>query len=192
MNKYEIRTNQKKEAIIQSALELFRGKGYTNVSINELAASSGVSSVSIYNYFGSKEGLVKECARILMRETTQAVEKLMNEGIGFKEKLIQAVALCAEMPNKLMEDYFSTEAIDDQVFVELFSKSTGEIRMDILGAFIESGREEGAIDASISTETILGFLQAVGSMQSQWGTASEYKSKASELYKLVLYGLIGR
>ncbi|KRE97743.1 TetR family transcriptional regulator [Paenibacillus sp. Soil766] len=192
MNKYEIRTNQKKEAIIQSALELFREKGYTSVSINELAAASGVSSVSIYNYFGSKEGLVKECVRILLRETTQAVERLLNEGIGFKEKLMQAVALCTEMPNKRMEHYFSKEAIDDQVFVELFSKSTSEIRMDILGAFIESGREEGAIDASISTETVLEFLQAVGCMQNQWGTASEYRSKVGELYKLMLYGLIGR
>jgi len=28
----------------------------------EIAELSGVSSVSIYNYFYSKEGLVKECA----------------------------------------------------------------------------------------------------------------------------------
>lgn len=191
MNKYEIRTQKKKEAIIQSALVLYREKGYTNVSINELAAASGVSTVSIYNYFGSKEGLVKECMRIMMREATQAVELLMNEGTGFKDKLMQAVALCAEMPNKLLDHYFSKEAIDDKVFVELFNESAGEIRMDILGAFIESGREEGAIDASISTETVLAFLQAIASAQNQWKTASEYQAKANELYKLMLYGLIG-
>ncbi|MHA6481677.1 TetR/AcrR family transcriptional regulator [Paenibacillus sp. strain BS8-2] len=192
MNKYEIRTKKKKEAIIQSALELFREKGYRNVSINELAATSGVSTVSIYNYFGSKEGLVKECARILMRDTIQAVERLLSDGIGFKEKLVQAVALCAEMPNQLMEHYFSKEAIDDQMFVELFNKSASEIRVDILRAFIESGREEGAIDNSISTETVLEFLHAIAGIQEQWGTASEYQVKASELYRLMLYGIIGR
>lgn len=192
MSKYEIRTNQKKEAIIQSALELFREKGYTNVSINELSATSGVSSVSIYNYFGSKEGVVKECVRILMRETTQAVDRLMNEGVSFKEKLMQAVALCADMPNQLLEHYFSKEAIDDKVFVQLFSESASEIRMDILSAFIESGREEGAIDPSISTDTVLEFLHAMAGIQDQWGTASEYKAKAAQLYKLMLYGLIGR
>ncbi len=192
MNKYEIRTQRKKEAIIQAALKLFRDKGYTNVSINELAAASGVSSVSIYNYFGSKEGLVKECARILMRETTQAVESLLSEGIGFKEKLLQAVTLCAEMPNKLLEHDFSPEAINDKVFLELFSESASDVRREILGAFIESGRQEGAIDASISTETVLEFLQAIAGMQTQWAMASEYQTKIGEVHKLMLYGLIGR
>lgn len=192
MNKYEIRTQRKREAIIQAALKLFREKGYTNVSINELAAASGVSSVSIYNYFGNKEGLVKECARILMRETTQAVESLLGEGIGFKEKLLQAVTLCAEMPNKLLEHDFSPEAINDKVFLELFSESASEVRREILGAFIESGRQEGAIDASISTETVLEFLQAIAGMQTQWAMASEYQTKIGEVHKLMLYGLIGR
>jgi len=192
VNKYEIRTQRKREAIIQAALKLFREKGYTNVSINELAAASGVSSVSIYNYFGNKEGLVKECARILMRETTQAVESLLGEGIGFKEKLLQAVTLCAEMPNKLLEHDFSPEAINDKVFLELFSESASEVRREILGAFIESGRQEGAIDASISTETVLEFLQAIAGMQTQWAMASEYQTKIGEVHKLMLYGLIGR
>ena len=192
VNKYEIRTQRKKEAIMRAALELFREKGYTNVSINELAASSGVSTVSIYNYFGSMEGLAKECARILTLETTQTVKRLLNEGIGFKEKLLQAVELCSEMPNELLERYFSKEAIDDKVFVELLHASANEIRLDILEAFIESGKREGAIDASISTETVLEFLGAVGSILSRWGTASEHQAKAGELYKLMLYGLIGR
>ncbi|QHT58615.1 TetR/AcrR family transcriptional regulator [Paenibacillus lycopersici] len=192
MNKYEARTNKKKDAIIQSALELFREKGYTNVSINELAATSGVSSVSIYNYFGNKEGLVKECMRILIRETTQAVECLMKEEVGFKDKLLRAVALCAEMPNQLLDRYFSKEAIDDKVFIQLFSESAKEIRMDILSVFIESGREEGSIDSSISTETVLEYLQAIAGIQDQWGTASEFRTKADELYKLMLYGLIGQ
>ena len=192
VNKYEIRTQRKKEAIMRAALELFREKGYTNVSINELAASSGVSTVSIYNYIGSNEGLAKECARILTLETTQTVKRLLNEGIGFKEKLLQAVELCSEMPNELLERYFSKEAIDDKVFVELLHASANEIRLDILEAFIESGKREGAIDASISTETVLEFLGAVGSILSRWGTASEHQAKAGELYKLMLYGLIGR
>jgi len=78
------------------------------------------------------------------------------------------------------------------LIVELFSKSASEIRMDILGAFSDSGREEGAIDPSISTETVLEFLHAMTGMQDQWGVASVYREKVGELYKFILYGLIGR
>lgn len=84
MNKYEIRTQKKKDAIISAAISLFREKGYTNVSINEIAASSGISTVSIYNYFNNKEGLVTECANILMQDSIQSARKLLEEKIDFK------------------------------------------------------------------------------------------------------------
>ncbi|MDF2835057.1 MAG: TetR family transcriptional regulator [Paenibacillus sp.] len=192
MNKYEIRTKLKKDAIVAAAMELFREKGYTGVSINEIAARSGVSSVSIYNYFGSKEGLVKECARILMRETTETVHEVLREDAGFKDKLMRVVALCGEQPHRLLEQNFSREALHDQVLLELYRESVGEIRRDLLEAFIECGKEEGAIDASVSTSTILDFLNAAAGVQAGWETAEAYQSRTAELYKLILYGLIGR
>lgn len=191
MNKYEIRTQKKKDAIIQAALDLFRNKGYTNVSINEIASLSGVSSVSIYNYFGNKEGVIKECARILMQEATQMVNDLLLENISFKEKLLRAVSICAEKPHQLLEEHFSQEALHDAVFVDLFKESAGEVRSDILQVFIESGKQEGAIDATISTETVMEFLDAVAGMQANWETKEEYQTKTAEIGKLILYGLIG-
>jgi Transcriptional regulator len=191
VNKYEIRTQKKKDAIIEAALSLFRKKGYTNASINEIAAMSGVSSVSIYNYFGSKEELVRQCAAVLLQGVNNKVIKLLAEKIGFKEKLLQAVSLCAGKPFELMEEYFSKEALDDKVFVELFHRSIAETRLDIFQAFIESGKKEEVIDGSISTETIMDFLGAVVNIQNKWETQNEYKAKSVELYQLVLYGLIG-
>ncbi|MFD9628856.1 TetR/AcrR family transcriptional regulator [Peribacillus muralis] len=192
MNKYEIRTQKKKDSIIQAALELFRDKGYTNVSINEIASHSGVSSVSIYNYFGNKEGVIKECARFLMQETTQIVNDLLLENISFKEKLLRALSICAEKPHQLLEEYFSQEALHDTVFVDLYKESANEIRRDILQVFIESGKQEGTIDASISTETVMEFLDIAASIQANWETKEDHQTKTAEIGKLILYGLIGR
>lgn len=191
MNKYEVRTQKKKAAITEAALELFGERGYTQVSINEIASRSGVSSVSIYNYFGSKEGLVKQCARILMEEPTKLVNELLAENIGFREKLLRVVSICSEMPYRLLEQYFSKEALSDTVFLELYKESIGELRQDILQAFIDSGKNEGALDPLISTETILDYLNAIAGIQANWESVSEHKGKASELYRLVLFGLIG-
>lgn len=191
MNKYEIRTQQKKDAIIAASLNLFREKGYTNVSINDIAAGSGVSSVSIYNYFGSKEGLVRECARILMRDASREAEKLLEQKIGFKEKLLQVVNICAGQHQQLLAEYFSPDAICDKALVELYTENVNLIRQEILRSFIESGKAEGAIDESISVDTIMDFLGAVGAVQLSWETADDYDTKAMELYKLMLYGLIG-
>ncbi|WP_341876629.1 TetR/AcrR family transcriptional regulator [Defluviitalea saccharophila] len=192
MDKYTIRTNKKKQAIIVSALELFREKGYINTSIKEVASRAGVSQVSIYNYFGSKENLVQECAAMLLQNTQEKVMSLLSEKNGFKEKLLKAVSLCSQRPYDLLEEYFSKDALEDKVFIELFQESVSKIRLDILASFIELGKKEGVVDSTISTETILDFLSIALEMQNSCTSQSEHQKKSKELYKLVLYGLIGQ
>ena len=60
MNGFERRTELKKDKIRTAALKLFCTYGPDKTSINEIAQEAGVSPASIYNYFGSKEGLMKD------------------------------------------------------------------------------------------------------------------------------------
>ncbi|WP_070001125.1 TetR/AcrR family transcriptional regulator [Cellulosilyticum sp. I15G10I2] len=192
MNKYEIRTQKKKDAIIHAALALFKEKGYTNVSINEIASLSGISTVSIYNYFNNKEGLIAESINILMKKSIQMTLDVLEEKISFKEKLLKAVTICSNTHEQLLGEYFSPEALDDKVLVNLCTENVNKIRTDILMKFVESGKDEGAIDPSISTQTIMEYINAITKMQLSWTTASNFKEKGLELFHLILYGLIGR
>jgi AcrR family transcriptional regulator len=49
----------RREQIMNAALELFAQEGYTNCSISQLAAYTGISKGLMYNYFDSKEELLK-------------------------------------------------------------------------------------------------------------------------------------
>ena len=93
MNKYELRTNKKKEAIIHSALELFSTNGFQNTSIKQISDKAQVSQVSIYNYFGSKDALVTECAKIIMKNTLESAKQILQEPIPFIEKINKALSL---------------------------------------------------------------------------------------------------
>lgn len=48
-----------RERILDAATDLFYKKGVNNVGVDEVVASSGVSKMSLYKHFGSKEALVK-------------------------------------------------------------------------------------------------------------------------------------
>jgi TetR/AcrR family transcriptional repressor of mexJK operon len=50
------RAERKRVAIMQSAREAFLRDGF-DVSVDDIAAHAGVSKVTVYNHFGSKEGL---------------------------------------------------------------------------------------------------------------------------------------
>ena len=59
MNQYQKTTEKKKQAIIQSALSLFKEKGFKETSIQSIAKVAEVSPVSIYNYFDKKDNYEK-------------------------------------------------------------------------------------------------------------------------------------
>lgn len=49
--------NPTKEKLLSSARELFWTRGYSNVSVREIAKAAGVDAALVSRYFGSKEGL---------------------------------------------------------------------------------------------------------------------------------------
>lgn len=51
---------QRKSQIMNVALDLFSKEGYAHVSIASLAKKAGISKGLLYNYFASKEELLKE------------------------------------------------------------------------------------------------------------------------------------
>jgi len=57
---FEAIREEKRARILDAALELFGNEGYHNGSISKVAQKAGISKGLVYNYFESKEELVKE------------------------------------------------------------------------------------------------------------------------------------
>ena len=68
----EIRQSRKAE-LIAAAMELFANNGFGGTSISSIAKKAGVSKGLVYNYFESKEALVKE---IVMAGIQAIIEKM--------------------------------------------------------------------------------------------------------------------
>lgn len=54
----KVRTEARREAIIDAAAQLFQETGYERASMNELARRLGGSKATLYSYFPSKEALL--------------------------------------------------------------------------------------------------------------------------------------
>ena len=72
----EIR-QQSMDLIMQTALELFGHNGYHSTSISKIAQEAGISKGLIYNYFESKEDLLK---RIIL-EAIETGEHVIDEAL---------------------------------------------------------------------------------------------------------------
>jgi len=187
LNKYEIRTNKKKTAIISVAKELFQKKGFTNSSIKEIAALAHVSQVSIYNYFGSKDALVIECVKSLVHDTIDQAYALLATDMPYLDKLNAALSLCTTDIHVSLSSYLSASAIADENFMQLISDGVYELQKELYLQYIEAGKREGAIDPSLPTSVILKFISAINTIPvSPENDQEELKA----LHQLFLHGVL--
>ena len=87
MDGYQQRTEKKKKNIRKAAFELFSAYGIAKVSLSEIAKKAQVSPVTIYNYFGTKDMLVKEVMTAFLEESWQQQIELLQSDLPFPDKV---------------------------------------------------------------------------------------------------------
>lgn len=186
LNKYEITTMKKKRAIVESALSLFEKNGFVNVSIKEIAKNANVSPVSIYNYFGNKEALVFECAQILIGDIMHQASEILKLDISFIDRINKALHICTQSINVSISNHFTEMALSDPSLARLLTDSINLIKNDMYREYIETGKKEGVISSSLSTDIILVFLETLNTIE-----CSE-KDELKQIQHLFLYGMMGK
>lgn len=68
---YEAIREKKRGEILNAALELFGHEGYHNTTISKVAKEAGISKGLVYNYFSSKEELIRQIV-------DQGIEEMME------------------------------------------------------------------------------------------------------------------
>jgi len=82
----------RREPIFESALRLFRERGFHATSINEIGADAGVTGPALYSHFASKGDLLAEAIREGCRRIGAALdEALAGETLAPQESLEQLV-----------------------------------------------------------------------------------------------------
>ena len=187
MNKYEIRTANKKAAIMDAALALINEVGLTAANMKQIANRAKVSPVSIYNYYGSKENLVLECIKNIFTENIKTARGILESDLPFEEKLTKALSLCTDHTTISLSEYFSTVSLAEKEFTKILDKGQRDIQRSLYRDFIEEGKKVGAIDSSIPTETILKFFDSINRMPFD---SDHLKSEIRDLHRLLLHGIL--
>jgi AcrR family transcriptional regulator len=159
MNGFERRKEQKKDNIRRAALELFQAYGFRKVSINDIAQKAGVSPVTIYNHFGSKDELVRDVVKNLLFRMLAKYRDIIREEIPFLEKLQAIVFDKSEIVGQFHGELTQAALSQDpemRQFVESMWQS--EINRMLIDLF-EDGRQQGYIGPDISQEAILTYYE---------------------------------
>ena len=159
MDGFEKRREQKKRDILEAALALFMEYGIKKVSITEIAKKANVSQVTIYNYFESKDNLVRLVFKYYVDQIWNEQKQLLVNDLPFNEKIkkiifnkgIAANQISEQFFQDFMKDYASGRSYVEEVY-----------QKEALPLFIKlfnEGREQGYINSEVSDEAILFYLK---------------------------------
>jgi AcrR family transcriptional regulator len=82
----EMRKKQTKEAIIKYSIELFKKKGYENVTVEEITTACGIAKGTFFNYFPKKEYILRYLMDSYIELLDDIVER--NQHGDVKENLL--------------------------------------------------------------------------------------------------------
>lgn len=192
MDGFKKRSEQKKMDILQASLKLFQQYGVQKVTIVEIAKEADVSQVTIYNYFESKDNLIREVFKYYVDSIWDEQKQLLESELPFHEKLEKVIfgkifetnQISERFFEDFMKDYASGQSYVEQLYYEE--------SLPLYIAFFEQGRKEGYIDPSISDEAILFYLQMFQQYMQRQDVAKQIFPIADELTRLFFYGLRGK
>lgn len=136
--------NDRKDQIIQAALELFRSKGFAEVSTRDLAEHAGLSRSHVYHYFSDWKGLRREAFVRFADDQLEAVGQPLR-GAAPMDALLGFLRDClpdsAEAGWALWLDAWD-EAMHDAELAQAYLRINGQWR-DMLAAIIAEGVRTG-------------------------------------------------
>lgn len=83
--------------IISTAAQLFKEKGYSAVTMRDLATAMGIKAASLYNHISSKQEILNAIIISLAEQFIEGMESIKNSDRTAMEKLTLLVALHVEI-----------------------------------------------------------------------------------------------
>lgn len=88
-----MKLESRKSEIIKTATKLFKKKGYSAVTMRDIAKSMGIKAASLYNHINSKQDILTNIIISLAEEFTHGMKIIKSSDINSIEKLKQIVTL---------------------------------------------------------------------------------------------------
>ncbi|MCY7798934.1 TetR/AcrR family transcriptional regulator [Bacillus haynesii] len=194
MNGFEKRALLIKEKIKKTALEMLKTWEPKRIRITDIAKEANVSQVTIYNYFGSKEALLKEVFKDYIDHSISEFEEYMNKDISVKEKIELMILQKREANNqKFALTVIKEVMIEDSEIMDYVKRQYDEKIIPLMLQMIEEGHRTGEISPKITAESFLIFMNMIIEHSKTLGEAFEQNRQfTEEMMHIFFYGLCGR
>ena len=182
----------KREAVLLAAVQMFNERGFYATSLDDVAASLGVTKPVIYYYLGNKDQILLECVRRGLEQLQQAAEAASGRtGTGLE----RLEAFLARYAKNIISDFGRCVVRTDEKALspesaETFRELKREIDLRLRG-LISDGVADGSVaaaDVRLTAFTVAGALNWAANWYNEAGPMTPDRL-AAEMVEVLLRGL---
>ena len=157
--------NQKRQDILNSAMALFKDKGFHNTKVEDIALSAGVGKGTLYEYFENKQDVFDEACIEYVDVIIESIKYISNMDDTFKNKLLilfnGKLKMESEFADMTIDNILSNKNIISEKTIKTIIGKISEM-YNIICNIIDQGKEEGIVINNIQSEIIACML--IGTM----------------------------
>lgn len=190
-----IEREQKREAVLRAAVRMFNAQGFHATSLDDVAASLGVSKPTIYHYLGNKDQVLFECVTRGIAQLRQAADTASaTPGTG-RHRLRSFLLRYAEIT---MEDFGRCviRTADEVLSAESgarfrsLKREIDQAMRDLIAMGVADG-SIAPVDIKIAAFTLAGALNWPARWHREDGAQSP-AAIADQMVEILMNGLIPR
>lgn len=185
-------SKKKLKNLLEKAEELFFKYGYNAVSLDRIAADAGISKMTIYNHFRSKEDLFVEVMKKNIEYHVDKIVEKINEKYHTIEKIESlynySMNLSKQYPIIVFKDVIERKSIFERVAAIKLEKT-----LPIWRYILEDGigkKEIRDLDVDFVSELLMNLPLAIKNLDFLTDKSKQLKLYES-FFDFIKYGLLG-
>lgn len=195
MGGFERRKELSREKILNAAEALFMKHGFNKVSMNEIARKAGVSKVTIYHLFDSKEQLIHSSVEIFGNRIIERMQEILKTAKPYPEKLEDLLNYMLEMseanPGHSDIDFQCDPQLSEPHLKQMMDRLMEQI-VRLFVEFIREGQRHGYLNPDLSEEAIKAhivvFIQGMIANPDIHARVHHNTKLAHDMFVIMLYG----
>jgi TetR/AcrR family transcriptional regulator, transcriptional repressor of aconitase len=181
MTDFELR-----ERVLEHARDEFISRGFSKVTLDEIASDLGISKKTLYKFYPSKEELLRASLHAAMRSAGWELERISSSDKPFAEKMAEAMATMGKYISRFRKEGLADIQRNAPSIWKELDKFREEHIVSKLVAMIVQARNENIFRPEIHEQILIRML--VSSIQSIINpqVVTQYSFSAQEAAQSIL------
>ena len=154
MNGFEKRREEKKKQIKIATYKLLSKKEINEVTIKMIATEAKVSQVSIYNFFESKENLIKLLVMDILDRKITITREIIKSDLNFKDKINKIIEIKIHSLKEFSGNFLTEFILNDNELLSINNNINSKVE-ELFSDLFDYGKSENCISKEIDNSTLL-------------------------------------